>query len=133
MTLSPLFTLGDPDAHPAEFGRRMHTQGIVLRGRLSEDRWLEFLAACTAALGMSPTGAPALWRYPTEDGKGGEGMTICQPITESFLALDTWGAHDGAYLFVCSCKKFSLTQIAATVREFGLGQEDNTPHSTLRL
>jgi hypothetical protein len=43
------------------------------------------------------------------------------PITESFLALDTWSDHDGAYLFVCSCRPFRSDDIDSGRRRlFGL-------------
>lgn len=113
-------------------GARMHTQGVVIRGSLDEEGWRRFLVKCAEALGMSPSGEARVWDYPIA-GKGGEGMTIVQPITESFLALDTWSDHDGAYLFICSCRRFCLTQIVGVIREFGLGQEANSDLSVLRL
>ena len=42
------------------------------------------------------------------------------PITESFLALDTWADHKGAYLFVCSCRSFFTVDIEAVANGFGL-------------
>jgi len=116
-----------------DLGKRMHTQAFALRGRLSEDDWRRFLADCTAALGMSAAGEAGVWRYPTEDGKGGVGMTFCQPITESFIALDTWPDHDGAYLLVASCRSFRADQLIEPIYRFGLERHDMTDRSTLRL
>lgn len=108
------------DAREAPLGAKMHSAGFVLKGELSETRWREFLLAVTDAIGMEPVGEPAVWVYPIEGGKGGKGQTIVLPITESFLALDTWSDHGGAYLFVCSCRFYYVCHIDAVAREFGL-------------
>jgi hypothetical protein len=116
-----------------EFGRRIYTQNVVLRGSLSEVQWRYFLVRAVQALGMTPAGAPAVWRYPTEDGKGGNGMTACQPLTESFIVLDTWDQHDGAYLHISSCQKFDITGLIAPAREFALGVDFMGRCETLSL
>lgn len=116
-----------------EFGRRIFTQNVVLRGSLSEHQWREFLISAVQALGMTPSGSPAVWKYPTEDGKGGTGMTACQPLTESFIVLDTWSDHDGAYLHISSCKQFDVTNLVAPAREFHLGVDFMGRAETLRL
>ena len=102
-----------------ELGKRMHSCGIVLHGTLPDKRWIEMLHAVTKAIGMTAVADPAVWTYPLE-GKGGMGMTILLPITESFLALDTWRDHSGAYLFVCSCRPYFTVDIDAVATEFGL-------------
>ncbi len=91
-------------------GARMHCSGIVLHGKLAELRWLEFLHEVAKSIGMDAVGEPKVWTYPFE-GKGGTGQTILLPITESFLALDTWSDHDGAYLLVCSCRPYHTKDI----------------------
>lgn len=100
-------------------GARMHSCGIVLLGTLAELHWLEFLHAVVRAIGMNAVGQPKIWTYPFE-GKGGTGQTILLPISESFLALDTWSDHDGAYLFVCSCRSYDIAAIDAVARAYGL-------------
>ena len=105
-------------------GERMHSAGMVVKGALAEMRWLELLTAVAKAIGMEPVGEPKVWTYPFE-GKGGTGMTILLPITESFLALDTWPDHDGAYLFVCSCRPFYTKDIDTEIRKHGLRVELN--------
>lgn len=102
-----------------ELGRRMFFRGMVLHGKLDAERWCSFLANAAQAMGMQPIAAPALWEYPIA-GAGGNGQTIIQPITESFLALDTWPDHDGAYLFIASCKPFPPNAITKTAELFGL-------------
>ena len=84
-------------------------------------------------LGMSPVGDAAAWHYPTDAGKGGSGMTLVQPITDSFLALDTWPDFDGAYFMIASCKKFSADQIAPIVEGYGLEFIDQSEFAILRL
>jgi len=102
------------------FGKRMHCAGIVLKGTLPAERWLELLHAIAKAIGMSAVEKPAVWTYPTVSGAGGTGQTIVLPITESFLALDTWSDHDGAYLFVCSCRQYFTKDIDDVAKAFGL-------------
>jgi S-adenosylmethionine/arginine decarboxylase-like enzyme len=107
-------------------GLRIRSFGLVLKGQLPETRWLQFLSEVALAIGMNAVGDPAVWTYPV-DGKGGTGQTIVLPITESFLALDTWPDHDGAYLFVCSCRPFYSADIDSVAQLFNLetGHEDN--------
>lgn len=100
-------------------GERMHSCGVVLHGTLPELKWLELLHAVAKAIGMTAVGEPKVWTYPFE-GKGGTGQTILLPITESFLALDTWRDHSGAYLFVCSCRPYFTKDIDTVCVEFGL-------------
>jgi hypothetical protein len=102
-----------------EFGSRMHSFGVVLKGDLTEVRWLEFLHEVTTAIGMSAVDDAKTWKYPLH-GKGGVGMTVLLPITESFLALDTWPDHRGAYLFVCSCRPFDGYVVEGVARQAGL-------------
>jgi len=106
-------------------GERMHSCGIVLRGALPELHWMELLHALARAIGMTAVGQPKVWTYPIA-GKGGTGQTILLPITESFLALDTWSDHDGAYLFVCSCRQYDITAIDAVAQAFGLKTSSNS-------
>jgi hypothetical protein len=103
-------------------GRRMHSAGIVLRGKLSDQAWSGLLRTIAEAIGMEPVGDPAKWSYPIE-GKGGNGLTIVLPITDSFLALDTWPDYQGAYLFVCSCRPYHTKDIDDVAKKFGLGVE----------
>ena len=103
-------------------GAKMHSAGIALRGAMLPAEWLTFLREVTAAIGMEAVGEPAIWTYPV-DGKGGSGQTFVLPISESFLALDTWSDHRGAYLFVCSCRFYHTADIDAVAKRFGLEVE----------
>ncbi len=100
----------------------MHSAGIVLRGELEAANWISFVSEVVAAIGMEAVGTPSVFNYPV-DGKGGTGMTVFLPITESFLALDTWSDHRGAYLFVCSCRFYHTADIDAVAKRFGLEVE----------
>ena len=60
-------------------------------------------------------------------------MTAVQPITESFIALDTWPDHDGAYLFVCSCRKFDMVDLVAAIRKFDLALDETSAPSVLKI
>jgi hypothetical protein len=116
-----------------DLGKRMYAQNIVLRGRLSDHNWREFLIRAVKAIGMTPSGEPAVWRYPTEAGKGGNGITICQPLTESFAVLDTWSDHDGAYLHLASCIAFNVAALVEPAREFCLAADFIGKAEMLRL
>lgn len=123
-----------------KLGRRMYTQNYVLRGCLDDhptqldgSAWKAFLIHCVAAMGMTTAGEAAVWSYPTDDGKGGEGMTVCQPMTESFIVVDTWPAHDGAYLHVSSCRKFDPSSLIEPVRAAGLAIDFVGAFEALRL
>jgi S-adenosylmethionine/arginine decarboxylase-like enzyme len=100
----------------------MHAFGVVLRGELDEGRWLCFLHTLSEKIGMSAVSPPAVWTYPMH-GKGGTGKTFVLPITESFLALDTWPDHDGAFLFVCSCRAFDPFAVDCVASQFDLSAE----------
>lgn len=107
----------------SDLGRKMHSCGIVLKGFLSEDSWKAVIHACVDAIGMTTSGDAAIWRYPTEGGDGGVGITICQPLVESFIVLDVWTDHDGAYLFICSCRPYFTADIDKAAQSFGLRVE----------
>lgn len=100
-------------------GIRMYTRGTVLVGKLHVDAWKGLLKAVTDAIGMTPAYDMACWKYPVA-GKGGTGHTIVQPITESFLCLDVWDDHNGAYLFIVSCKAFNAKNLYPVFLTFGL-------------
>jgi S-adenosylmethionine/arginine decarboxylase-like enzyme len=118
-------------ADPA-LGTSMHVFSTALRGRLDEQVWRAFLLELAKALAMTPIALPAQWSYPM-DGRGGNGLTIIQPITESFLAVETWPDHDGAYLFVCSCRPIMTGMVFATLRRFELEPRKTAINHRLEL
>jgi hypothetical protein len=104
----------------SELGRLMFSQNLVLRGRLDEAGWRSFLEECVSDLELTPVGDETVWSYPTADGKGGEGLTICRPMAESFMVVDVWPAHNGAYLHISSCREFDIDGIVAVAAGFSL-------------
>jgi len=120
------------DLAEVALGGRMHSQSLVLRGRLPEREWKRFLTACVAAIGMTPFAEPVVWRYP-QDEKYAGGLIFVQPIMESFVALDTWPNHDGAYLFIASCREFKTVQVMEVVRQFGLLLDVEASHAPITL
>jgi len=113
--------MGFPDL---VLGERMHAFGVTLRMEqdIGAPRLVEFLQALTDAIGMTAVGDHALWTYPLH-GKGGNGRTAVMPITDSFLALDTWPDHRGAYLFICSCRPFDQFIVDRTASLFEMAVE----------
>ena len=93
-----------------DLGRRVFLLAVSLHGEREKDEWLQFLFNVCHLMEMTPVHKPISYDYPV-DGKGGTGYTIIQPITESFLALDVWPDHGGAYLFICSCRAFDKTRV----------------------
>lgn len=118
--------------HDAKLGRAMHLCAFSLQGTLTPEKWTEFIADLISSVGMTPVYMPVTWSYPTADGAGGKGETIIQSITESFIAVDTWPDHSGAYLLICSCKPFRLDPVHALLKSYGLSLIDGA-HHTLRL
>lgn len=104
----------------AELGRRIFSQNVVLRGRLADGAWRSFLLDCIVEMGMTSAGAASIWRYPTTEGKGGVGLTICQPMTESFMVADIWPDWSGAYLHISSCKAFNALSLIPVIQAVGL-------------
>jgi hypothetical protein len=92
------------DALP--LGRHVQVHHFVMHGQLTIDQWLGFIADVVATIDMECSGEPVVRQYPI-DGKGGYGATIFQAITTSYIVLDTWPQHNGAYLALASCKKFN--------------------------
>lgn len=116
-----------------KLGRRIYSQNIVLRGRLAAIAWKALLVDCIAAMGMTTAGEAAVWSYPTTEGKGGVGTTICQPMAESFMVVDTWPDHDGAYLHISSCMQFDPSKLISPIQRAGLVIDFVGANEALRL
>jgi hypothetical protein len=87
-------------------GRHVQVHHFVMQGRLAINQWIDFIADVIATINMESSGEPVVRQYPIE-GKGGYGATIFQAITTSYIVLDTWPHHSGAYLAIASCKPFN--------------------------
>jgi hypothetical protein len=59
-----------------------------------------------AFVGMTPDGSPDVRFYPTQGGKGGEGVQLYQPLVESWLIISTWPAHGFTRVNLSSCQPF---------------------------
>jgi S-adenosylmethionine/arginine decarboxylase-like enzyme len=108
-------------------GRCMYQHSFTLSGVLSKVQWLLFMRGLTRVMGMKAVGKASIWDYPA-GGMGGTGQTIVQPITDSFLAVDTWPDHKGAYLVICSCRPFNPHKVIMECKEYGLSVTGETGH-----
>ena len=100
-------------------GSRLLLASFAVKGAVTRDFAAGIMQALIDAIGVSPAHSPIIYPYPV-DGKGGTGFTVIQPITESFLAVDAWPDHGGAYVVVASCKWFDAELVKQTLRGLGL-------------
>jgi hypothetical protein len=111
-----------------ELGKLMHFGGFSVGGDLPEEVWKDLILSVVDEVGMTVVHRMESWSYPV-DGKGGTGITLFQPITESFIALDIWPDHKGAYLMVCSCRYFDIGVVQDVIKDFGLKLAGCTGHT----
>lgn len=100
-------------------GHKAFICGATLRGTMNDDVWSEFLESLIDRIGMTPFADEKRWTWPLTE-RGPNGTIIVRPITESFVALDIWPDHAGAYLHLCSCKPFTLAPFRECCAEFGI-------------
>jgi hypothetical protein len=77
-----------------------------------------------AFVGMTPDGPPDVRFYPTEGGKGGQGIQIYQPLVESWLVISTWPAHGFTRINLSSCKQFDHGAVTNYLSRIGEVVED---------
>lgn len=118
----------------SDLGLNAHMLALSLAGDMDQEGWRGFVNDVVKAIGMTPVGHMAEWHYPEccPGCKGPNGTIVVQPISESFIALDTWPDHGGAYLFVVSCRQFEVGVVLGLCKEAGLTIVDRGGH-TLRL
>lgn len=102
-----------------ELGTSMVLVGFALRGEVLEGDCENLINRLVEEIGMTRYAGSTILKYPVE-GKGGYGFTYFQPITESFIAVDTYEKLNGIYLIICSCKAFSLKRVLNVLDEFRL-------------
>ena len=102
-----------------DLGSRLLIAAFSVKGDVNVRVAQYLLRHVMAAIGVAPAHDQGFYRYPT-GGKGGTGFTIIQPITESFLAVDSWPDHGGAYLVFASCKWFDVDAVEKVVESLGL-------------
>ena len=107
-------------------GLRVEMQAVAIRGTRTTEQWLELIDDIVRTAGMTPCGERAIWHYPEvcDGGVGPNGDIIVQPITESFVALDIWPDHDGAYVLLCSCRPIPWDAVYKACERAGLKPVD---------
>ena len=102
-----------------DLGSRLLLAGFSVRGPVDQPMAERLLADLALNMEVSPVHSPTIYCYPS-GGKGGTGFTLIQPITESFLAVDAWPDHGGAYLVLASCKWFDVDVVERVLNLLGL-------------
>jgi hypothetical protein len=77
-----------------------------------------------AFIGMIPAPyEPALWWYPTPEGGGGQGYTLIQPLTESFISADIYeksiegGSVNQTEIILASCRDYDPVAVGILLRK----------------
>lgn len=77
----------------------------------SVSRCVEIVRIIICAIGMTLDGKPVINIYPNQDGKGGTGVQIYQPLVESFMIIGTWPAHGFIRIYLASCKQYEVDKV----------------------
>ena len=109
----------DKDKNKEIFGTKMRVVVLAVKGKVSESVGADMVEELVSVLGMSKAPGSSLCKYPV-DGKGGSGYTMFQPITESFIAFDSWPDLSGGYLVICSCGSLDITSVLNVVANYEL-------------
>jgi S-adenosylmethionine/arginine decarboxylase-like enzyme len=102
-----------------KLGEQIFVVTVPLIGEIKSNDCNKIVDKIIHCIRMSPVHKPTKYKYPA-NGKGGVGFTFIQPITESFIALDSWPQHNGAYLIICSCKEVKIKKVINCVKKFNL-------------
>lgn len=95
-------------------GTRLIITGWRLAGRVSPVRLAYILSQVVIIAGMDTGGLkPKIWSYPTLEGKGGSGETICQPLVESLIFGDAWQDLNVTYVVLASCRPYCSQAIGS--------------------
>jgi hypothetical protein len=103
----------------AVLGEQMKILVVAVKGEVNEESGQELVKELVEKIGMTIAPEQLLCRYPV-DGKGGFGYTFFQPLTESFIAFDSWPDLCGGYLVICSCGSLPLSRTLKVIEEHGL-------------
>jgi hypothetical protein len=104
-------------------GEEMRVLVVVVKGDVSEESGMKLVKELVTEIGMTIAPEQLMCRYPV-NGKGGFGYTFFQPLTESFVAFDSWPDLGGGYLFICSCGSLPATTALEVVNKHGLTCKD---------
>lgn len=99
-------------------GERLDVVAFTIKGETSEMACVKLVDEIIKALRMHKVHKPTCYKYPV-NGYGGCGFSFIQPITESFIAFDSWSDFKGAYLIICSCKTVNLNRVSQKIRACG--------------
>jgi hypothetical protein len=95
-------------------GESLYVSVYVLRTAPARGEMERLLKKAVAFIGMDAAGMPPkAWVYPLNDGRGGVGETICQPLVESFIVSDSWRDLGKTYIVLASCRRYSPQAVAA--------------------
>jgi hypothetical protein len=77
-----------------------------------------------AFVGMTPAPYdPVIWWYPTPDGAGGQGYTLVQPLTESFITADIYekdlegNPKNQTEIILASCRDYDPVAVGMLLRK----------------
>jgi hypothetical protein len=101
-----------------KLGERLDVVMLTLKGDSSMKSCVTLANELVIVLGMNKVHEPTFYKYPV-NGQGGFGFTFIQPISESFIAIDSWSDFEGVYLLICSCKTVNLNKVSKKVRKLG--------------
>lgn len=99
-------------------GERLDVVAFTIKGDTSKFGCIKLVNEIIKAVGMKKVHYPTCYKYPV-DGLGGWGFSYIQPITESFIAFDSWSDFKGAYLIICSCRTVNLNKVSKKIRACG--------------
>lgn|SRR5574343_189165 len=102
-------------------GQSLYVSGWCVECKLSPQAVEAALMYLVELIRMDTGGMPCqVWKFPTEQGKGGVGITAVQPLVESFalgflpqglVIGDTWEDHSHAFFIVASCKPYDHEKV----------------------
>jgi len=111
----------------SDFGRRTWNLDVQIAGNRTKEQFCADQELLVDFLDMDRAGMdPDVRSYPLPDGRGGEGLTIMQPyveperrtfhqpLTTSFLIIDSWPEH--FTLTIKSCVEFSAAAVLEELR-----------------
>jgi hypothetical protein len=95
-------------------GTKLYVTGYALGGKPTAKQLALILQQTVSFIGMDTAGLPPkIWAYPLNNGQGGLGETICQPLVESFMVADSWPDLDKVYVVLASCRPYSVDAVGS--------------------
>lgn len=101
-----------------KLGERLDVVALTIKGNTSEKSAVELVDKIVDVLCMNKVHKPTWYHYPVNN-TGGVGFTYIQPISESFIAWDSWSDFKGGYLIMCSCRTINLNRVTKKIRALG--------------